>query len=137
MKSVLTFLILLILLAFFLPELASTKTGNDFLKSQLKKRAGIEVDSLHLSWKGPQIIQGVSIAKKGRRIVAKELIIEKRTFTFKDVALWVDGHHLKGDEISLTLPQKGISIYLLNFSFETLQIPDMMLKLGKMRWQNF
>lgn len=136
MKSFISLTIILVVFAFFLPNLLSTEVGNRFLSFLIEKKTGIQVGSATLSWSGPQIFGDLSYIKEKKRITAKELKVQKRDFNLKNLDVWLVGHHISGDQISLSI-EGDYSIPLFSFSFEKVQIPNMTLKLGKMVWQNF
>ena len=136
MKIFFSLIFLLAILIFFVPSLISTEIGNQLLKYVIEKKTGIQIESAKLSWSGDQIINGLSFVKGTKRITAKELILQKNEFVLNNIDIWLIGHHISGEKISLIMPE-GTSIPLFSFSFEKVQAPNMTLSLGKMTWQNF
>jgi len=135
MKTFFTILIVVFIFVFFLPELLSTQIGNKILRNQIAKQTGIEIVSAKLSWTGPQIIKELTFNSGTKKITAAGLIFQNREFILSELKIWISGHHLNGDQISL---QIGKDAYIPFLSpFENAHLPDMTLKIGTLMWQNF
>ncbi|MBX7065751.1 MAG: hypothetical protein K1X28_00830 [Parachlamydiales bacterium] len=83
-KWLIWFGILFLLILIFIPQIASTAIGKPlFVRALAKKsQADVQVDSLKLSWFGPQVFQGVSFQRDAVSGSFQELIIEAPFWKF-------------------------------------------------------
>jgi hypothetical protein len=131
----LSFLLGLAIFIFFLPDIASTKFATSLVSHYIEKKSGFQVKSVSFSWKGPLIIEGISFEKRSKKFFADKLVYQNKKLLLQNSKVWVQGHHLKSDEISVDL---GDDFQIpLFFSWDLLEIPHMTIKLGKIMWQNF
>lgn len=132
MRFLLNLLICFLVIAFFLPNILSTKWGTKTLSDQLEKRVGLKIESMQLSWFKPQLLNGVTFINGNKQFFSKEIVLKKNEFLLHTNVIGINDHYFKGDLISLTFDKIHWA-----YSWKKLHIPHMTLALGKMTWQNF
>ncbi len=131
----LSFLLGLAIFIFFLPDIASTKLVSSLLSNYIEKKNGFQINSFTISWKRPLIIEGISFEKGSKKFLADKLVYQNKTLSLQNSKVWVQGHHLKSDEILVDL---GDDFQISQiFSLKSLEITHITIKLGKIMWQNF
>lgn len=128
-----SFFILLLLFVFFLPDIASKEFATKLISNQIEKRYGYSIKSAQFSWKGPQILQGISYVKGSKKVIIEKLVYENKKIILTNSKAWVQGHHLQSNEITIDLGTD----FQIPFSFDALDIPNMKIDLGVILWQNF
>jgi len=110
MRSGLIIAIFLLIIALFLPQIASTSWGKPlFVKIlEAKSRSKIEIGSLHLSWRGPQQFQQLTWTQRNASGAIEELDIRAPLWSFSGP------FHLKNGSISI----QGIGLILETLSLQ-------------------
>lgn len=159
LKSLVVFFLALILLGFFLPQIASTF----FVKPYLEKRmeGKLEIKKVSLSWFGPQKFEGVHWTKGGIQATTEELQIttslidffkehpltikdpltikmpltpELSAYMLKDINPLFITSFQSNQPVVLTVSEKNFS-FPLPFSIEKLKAEGT-LELGQVKCQN-
>jgi hypothetical protein len=134
------FLLLLILIilgvGFFIPDLLSTKKGNEILSNLIHKNTNVFIQSFKIKWGDEQELNNIYYQDKTTKILIKKITYKKRVWTIQDFSLISGDDYIHGNNFTLAMGEEKCNIPFFSWNLKNIEVPKMTLSLGKLEWKN-
>jgi hypothetical protein len=135
-KILILFIITALGFSYFLPDLLSTKKGNQFLSNLIYKKSGILIKSFKFSWMNAQELEDIYYTQNGIKISVNKISYQDRAYKLENFSIASGNDFFHSNLIKLAIGKEKCNIPFLTFNLNNLDVPNMNLNLGKIEWRN-
>ncbi len=136
MKVFISFLIIFLGFSYFIPDLLSTKKGNQILSTLIYNKTGVLIKSFKFSWINTQEIGDINYTQQGVKISVKKISYQDRVYNIENFSIVSGNDFFHSNLIKLNIGKEKCNIPFLTFNLNNLDVPNMNLNLGKIEWKN-